>query len=47
MRGPSHIPRKIMVNAYYMEPPVPNAPIEAVISEIMSGPQRSHCLVIF
>jgi len=47
IKGPSHIPKNIIVNAYSIEPPVPNAPIEAVMREMMSGPHRSQCLVMF
>ena len=46
-RGPSHIPKKMMVKAYSMDPSVPNAPIEAVTRVMTSGPQRSHFYLIF
>ena len=47
MRGPSHIPRKMIVKAYSIEPLVPKAPMEAVKSEMTRGPQRSHFYFIF
>jgi hypothetical protein len=44
--GPNHIPIKRLVKASSVDPDVPNAPIDAVINEMIKGPQRSHCCLI-
>lgn len=40
--GPSHIPMNKLVKASSLEPEVPKAPMEAVTSEMISGPHMSH-----
>ena len=40
--GPSHMPMNRLVKASSLEPEVPNAPMEAVTREMMSGPHMSH-----
>lgn len=40
--GPSHMPMNKLVNASSLDPEVPKAPIEAVTSEMISGPHMSH-----